>query len=728
MTELPPSEKARGRRNYSFFQAFNTFSFTLLSGDFIILYLLKLGAGGSLVGIASSFKYLSFLLMFLGRSLLRRTGTRKLMGTCWLIRYLIMSLSLLSPLLYMNGRIQEGILLTLLALLVSQVMRGIGIVGFKPVMGVITDPGNRGEFLSKLEIITYILSITIGLGSAFFLGQEAPLGRYTVFLGLGIVMGVIASITIFRFPDPPHEAALAATGVFKGMGRALKRPGFAYFMAVLFITSFSLGVSTPFLVLYAKREYLQGDAVVLFLTVAGNIGAVMMGLITRKVIDRLGAKPMFLLFNGLFALSIIPMIVSPSIPFPWLLIFLSALFFFFQMGFAGSQNASQNYFFAVTDPSEHLNLGIFFNVISGLGSAAGALAGGFILDRISSFRLYWSLALVFALLSMLLAGRLKRVGKYSVMDTLSILFSPRDMKAVSLLKQLDHSSTTRDEVKAIKALAETPSEVAVDDLLMRLKNPRYYVRSQALQSLENLPFNREIEEALISEIKNHEFTTAYIAARGLGKKGSGRVKKILRKALESKDYLLQANAALALGRLEDRTSIPMLESLVAQSSNPLVVILSASALEMMRSAESLPSLLAAFRREDPPPFLRDELVLAAAGILGLGEWFYPFYKNFLDKSATGFVNLEDWYSTSVAKRGDIPVETDRLIRQTLTMNRPQFVEAMNALLERFYHLERIERTVFLSLQEALKDPVLLKFDRLVFFFAAYGVKKAVDGA
>jgi MFS family permease len=733
MTELAPSEKRRGKRNYSIFQGINTFSFVILSGDFIILYLLKLGAENSLVGVVTSFKYLSFLFMFVGRMLIPHMGIRRLMGTFWAARYVLIIPALFSPILLAAGYPREAILLTVLAVLGSNIARGVGIVGFKPVLGAITDERERGAFISQLEIITYVCQITIGIITAFFIGKSAPLFRYVIFLGLGVAMGLGSALIVFRFPDPPEQKYLIGTGFLEGIKRAMKRKNFGFFVFILFITSFSIGFVPPFMVVYAKRVYLQSDGLILFLTVAGSAGAVGMGFLTRLVIDRLGAKPMYILFNLLFTLSIVPMIISPRFPPGMLVIFLAILFFFLQMGFSGSQNASQNYFFAVVESSEHLNLGILFNVVSGIGSAVGALSGGVLLDllgqsrgsELASFRAYWTIALVFSVLSISLMTGLKKVGPYSVRDALSIIFSPRDIKAVSILNRLEHSSTPAEELKFIKALRASPSRIALEDLLAMLKNPRFYIRSQALRTIENIPYDRRLEHTLRAEIKNHEYTTAYMAARILGKKDSPANRRTLRRALKSDDYLLQANAALALGHLKDLSARTELEHLVAESKNALVVIHAARALEMLQHSSSLFSLLAALKQKDPPPFLRDELILSAAGILGIGDWFYPFYKVFLKKAGSGFMHLEDYMSSARTQHPKDYKELRSLLLPILSTKRGDFSTRAKRILKTLGERNAIPPEVLQILLKVVTDSELMRFERLAFLIAAYLVKTTV---
>jgi hypothetical protein len=141
-------------------------------------------------------------------------------------------------------------------------------------------------------------------------------------------------------------------------------------------------------------------------------------------------------------------------------------------------------------------------------------------------------------------------------------------------------------------------------------------------------------------VETHTFTTAYVAARILGKSGKADAIPILRKALEVEDYMLQGAAMIALARIGDSDSIPLIESILMRSKNPRVKISAVYALELMQSKASLPALVSSLRRDDPPAFVSDEIILAMASIMGIMKEFYPLYSAYIDDERQGLALLE----------------------------------------------------------------------------------------
>ena len=64
--------------------------------------------------------------------------------------------------------------------------------------------------------------------------------------------------------------------------------------------------------------------------------------------------------------------------------------------------------------------------------------------------------------------RLENLGAYSIQDALSIIFSPRDLRAFGLLNKLAKSKTLSDEKEVIQALGVSRSQVSADNLLKKL--------------------------------------------------------------------------------------------------------------------------------------------------------------------------------------------------------------------------------------------------------------------
>ena len=100
---------------------------------------------------------------------------------------------------------------------------------------------------------------------------------------------------------------------------------------------------------------------------------------------------------------------------------------------------------------------------------------------------------------------------------------------------------------------------------------------------------------------------------------------------------------VALARLGDGDSRRTVENLFRNTTNPYLLIHGAAALELFGSPHSLPILLTGLQKEPIPP-VRDEVTLAAAGILDMADSFYVLYREFLVDGRHGLVLLSDYLS------------------------------------------------------------------------------------
>lgn len=748
---LTRGEKLRGRRLLTVYEWVNAISYLLLSGNLITLYALRLGASNLFIGIISAFPYLSYFFMFAGRVLVGKMGVRNLMATGWLARALFMLPLFLWPFLWGEGTPATGLLLMLLGLLFFHISRGVGVVGFNPLVGAISEGKDRGAVLSRLPIFNSLGQMTGGVLIILVLGATAPLSRYTFFIGLGVALGALASTLIRRMPQPAPREEEGKGDLLAAMRRAFRRRSFRQFILLFFVMCVAIGMSDPFRAVYAKLVYLRSDSEVILFAIVGNIGAIFMGLLSRLLMDRLGAKPLYVFFLAFLATSVIPLVITPSLSGLTLALFLSGMFFFFQIGLVGAQTGAQNYFFGIIRTADFLDLGILYNLCQGFGGAVGALLGGSLLDLLKllgvgdeghAFRIYFSVVLCALALILVLASRLKRVGRYGMREALGVIFSPRELRAAALLNKLERSRTADEEVEVIRALAESPSEIAVDNLIEKLHSPRFYVRSEALRALEFLPLSARVVRALLSEVRRREYTTAYIAARIIGRRKITQGARLLRNALGSGDYLLQANAMLALGSFRDRGSIPLIERALRQSHNPLVLTHGVTALEELGSIDSIPLLLEILADKNPPAQLRDEILLSIGGLLGMGGWLYGTYAAFLEDPAEGYQDLSDHLAAYYSQGAPLPMEEAGSLLGRLRNNEPGVGEASERALlllaTRTYlpafgasggegntasggggTARQISRALNLeNFAEAVRDPGLMKLERFRFFIAA----------
>ncbi len=720
---MTPGEMTKARKNFYFFNLFNVVSFSLLSGNIITLYALKLGAGNFLVGILSSFIFLGTLFILIGRLLVPKLGMVKLMGRFWIIRYLMMIPLLAAPLLSLIG-LQAAIPIILTASVFGfQVARGIAITSYNPIIGSLSSEKTRGSFLARVRVIEHVVILVMGIGMAFLLGGSAPLYIYSFFFLSGILTGIIGARFILQLPEPRQNPESLTEKLLKSLVKSLKEKTLRKFTINNFLITMLTAMVTPFLIVYMKTVYSQPDSSIVFFTVFGSLGAIIMALISGFLIDKLGAKPLYFTFTGVLTLILLPVAFSPVLTKPLSIWVFSALIFFFQnMGKFGIINSGQVYFLAAIKVEERLNLGIIYLLTRGLAGGIGSLLGGVILvwlqivfdnRMIDVFRVYFGSVALFFIIALFMVNKMESLGAYSIRHTMSIIFSPRDLRAIGLLNRLDKAKTLRQEKDTIRAMAESGSGLTTEEILTRLKSPRFTIRAEALNALYQLPMDKHAVQALISEVKNHAFTTAYIAADILGVKEIKQGTIVLRKQLRSRDYFLGGKCMVALAKLDDRESIPRIEKIVAKTSNSRLIIHGASAMEIYRSISSIPLLLTKLEKKTSP-FLRDEIILSIAGILSMAEWFYPIYTSFLEKSSEGIPLLID----SINKRrvkDTIRRELNDLAQNILTGERQLFEKSARSLLE---SLPAEKKYISAVITGALENERLKPLDRLYFLVGA----------
>ena len=634
----------RAQHTYYLHNALNMVSLTFLSGSIITLYALRLNAGNSLIGLFASINSSAFLFSLVGRVLVRRVGAVRLYGTCWTIRYFMMVAAVLTIIPGIINTPNLAFVLIAAGLAGFHIAKGVGIAGVRPIIGEITTDRDRGRFLSTRMLIMYSMSIIsrIFLGSA--LGRDAPLHLYPIFFIAGIGIGLVGSALLFRIPEPQRATKGFAFPLGSSLRKLMQDRGSRLLLSLVFFRIVLISMVTPFLVVYFKNIYGLPDRHIVFITVAGGLGSVAMAMISSLIIDRVGSKPLLFTFAVVTSIVLLPVAMAPSIQNPVLIwIFPMLIYFFYHLGMSGTVNSHSAYFYSSTIAVDRLNYGVIFNLARGTGGFVGALLGGFTLDllgnltsltQINVFRLY------FAVLFCLFAGftilviRLPDIGAYTIQDAMGIFFSPREMKALTLLRRLDRSRNIREEGEAIETFSRIPSVLLKEELLRKISSPSLFIRREAYRALRNHPVDRRIRKVLFTALENSEAATAALAAKAIGEHGLKPGVPLLKQALRSDDEELQGQCMLALARLVDLSSVRLIAATVEATDSPGLIITGAKALEILRAPQAVPLLLDKLRSETPS-YLRDEIILILAGVLECFDWFYPIYRSFHDDKQEG---------------------------------------------------------------------------------------------
>ena len=660
MANLLSAQKlAKARKTFNIYNFLNSFSFVFVSGSIITLFALKLGAQNSIIGLLNALAYVTFFMLPLGKRLVKRSSIIKVFGWGWVVRYIALVPILFAPLFASKGHMGLAILMLILGTAGFHIARGIALIGNNPVLGLLSTGGgdkprsDQGRYLVTISVVNSVAAILANIVLAFLLGQEASLWTYTIAIGLGIITGLISCAILFKTPEPEAFSSKEEQSLWDVTKEALVQPEFRAFIFTFMLLSFLSGMGRAFLPVYAKEVFAQGDDAIMVYSIVASLGSITMGLITRLVVDRLGSKPLFIIYSAIGFVSFLPIALIPDsatlMGAPSVIaLFLSIVHFLSSFGFAGEENAAQVYYFGLVPKEKMLDLAVIYNLAYGIGGSLGSFLGGGILEIFSNiglsnagaFRLYYaaiSIGLVVVIYSM---RNLPHMGAKSVTQSISILLSPKELRAFDLLTRLDQSASAHEEVRIIQKLSKSESNLTQKELVEYLYSPRFEVRSEALLALESIPeLDHETIAALIREVKANVYTTAYVAARILGKQRSSIAIPALIESLDGPDYMLQSMAMVALARLEAFEAIEKIERLIQSTNNPRVRISGAYALELFGRINSIPTLISCLKAEDRPANVSDELVLSISGILGIDKEFYLLYSEFIDDNSSGIAQL-----------------------------------------------------------------------------------------
>lgn len=615
----------------------------LLSGNIPTLFALNMGASGTYIGLLGALNFITYFFMPLGRRAIEGRRIVGVFGWSWMFRYWGMVPALIAPFLARAGYPGWGLALLLAGSLLFNIWRGVGLIGNNPVLGMMAGERDRGAFLSSVQIANSLTAIATSAATMAVLGIWTGRLLFGALLGAGVLTGMMASTILLGLPEPEAYRPPAGTSFMQTVREAWADPRLRRFVYVFAPLSFSAGTARTFIVTHARVLYEQSDGLVMLYYVAFNLGSVAVGYLSRKLMDRLGAKPLYVVFTTVAALAMIPAALSPRFDSDMVtMAFLVGLNFIVGLGIAGEENAGQTYFFSIVKPAQMVDLAILYYVVYGLGGALGSAAGGVFLDTLSvagvplvaSYRLLYLFVLAVTVLVVLGATRLSAPGSASVRQSLGVLFSMRDLKAIGLLERLEKSGSPADETRIIRELGTYGAAVAERELLPYLKSPRFDVRVEALRALENLDrLSGKALAAIAEEITRNPYTTAYVAARILGKRRYADALPLLRGALSADDYMLRGAAVTALAEMDDAQSLPAIEALVETTDNPRLMISAASAIEKFGQPSSVPSLVSVLKRQNPPAYSFDEIVLAISGILGGLRGFYALYSTYATNRA-----------------------------------------------------------------------------------------------
>jgi MFS family permease len=642
VTTLSPYRLGKARDLYNIFNVFNSLSWSFLVGNIITLLAMRLDASATTLGLLNALIYVAFFFLPLGKLLARRFSIIRIYSLAWLIRAVVMIPLVFVPLVVSRGRSDVAMGIIVLGVFAFNASRGIGMIGNNPVLSLLAKGPDRGSYMTQIQVINSAVGMFAGFIIAIVLGREPSLSLYSIIILFGILGGIFSGILVNRLPEPEKPAGEAPVNFFNMLKDSLAKASFRHFIIILFLVALVSAIARAFLVVYSREVFLQGDGMVSLYSVFGGLGALMVGLVIKFLVDRIGVKPIYLVCMIIGLAGMIPIVVFPKGAvenFSTVILFLTFLHFIVNFGFLGAEGIAQTYFLALVPGKYMLDMGIVYFFVFGVAGAGGSFLAGLFLDIFSffgisvfiSFKVLYALLIAIAVLILVMQKSLTALGSLPFKGAIEVMFSFRDLRAITLLDKLHKTNDGEEEEALLGALHDTPSQLSIKELLDRARSPRLSTRSESLRALESLDtLSEDAEKALINDTINNPYTTAYLSARILGNHQVSAAIPILRELAASQDYMLAGEAIIALAKLRDEAFRPEIERIILQTDNPRLKIMGVEAFGLYGSPNSLSILLDILREANPPPYLRDEVILAMAKILKVQNPFYPLLLRFLE--------------------------------------------------------------------------------------------------
>jgi MFS family permease len=637
MSTLSRPLQEQGRKNYLLFNRLNGLSFACLIENVLILYALKTGLPAYLTGILASFAFLAMPFMVFGKLLVGRLGAARTIRFSWTTRNLLMLIIALAPLAASHGapRFLIGGMIMVPSFLFFA-FRSMGMIAFNPLVGEITTRQTRGRFTSQAVLYSFISYFVAMALQIVALSLHSETITFQIIILAGCLLGLLAGYIIGQVPETETPRVSARTPVWESTKKILSQGSFRRLLGAQ-----SAGLSIcmlvmPISMIALKKGYSIPDRDALCFAMIQIAGGVATSFCNGIVADRTGPRPLLILYaSGL--LGVCGMWLAAPAVFLWPYI---AILFFIGGGCSvGIGISCSHYFLNIASDHDRVGGNLLLNAVTGLsaGIAGSVLASGALhllqsnhgQGDLSLYKSYFGFAAVLSGLLMIAIIRLKPLQEWKIKQVLGLFASARDMRALFGLYRMEEKDSLDRDRRHVNQLAEIASEMSEEAMLDFLDSPSLSLRWQALRGLQHLKtLSPEAENALVSHIEDFPQTTAYMAAEIVGEKHLLAAIPVLRQSLEFPDVFLQGKAMLALARLGDRDSFPIIRRMFLGSDNPRILIHGAMAFAQMEDLTLIGDILHQFFSVPLSTTIRHELLLVAAEIVGCNDSFYQFAKIF----------------------------------------------------------------------------------------------------
>lgn len=602
--------------------------------DLLILYGIRNGLTDPQIAVLASFMHLTMPFMVLGKQLIPRYGLSKTWGGAWFLRYLSGAVLILAPWI---GRVAPQWIVVGVVWLGAfgfSLFRSIGLTANSALTGEITTSRDRGRFISgnwmRAQTGNLLAMIVVILVMRYY----SQLWVYQILIGFGCLVGLYGATLLMKVPESVGPSISARKPVLESLRISFSK---ARYRRTLYAWSAGLSAYVlviPFSIVLIKNGYGISDANALLFSLILLIGGITAALVNSALADRVGPRPLLLIYMAGFFVVAAYWIMAPDTFHP---VPVALSFFLAGLCKTGINVGASHYLLAAVEPQDRVGISMFARMFSGAAAGlAGSVVGASILTILrgmdmTGLPLYRSYFLVIGLILIPLYAlilRLDRLKEWRVGSVLTLLFSMRDLRALYVMNRLERSRDAEDDVAYVQRLRQIASSLSESTLRGLLDSPRLAVRVHAMRALREIEFGAQTADALINEVRCGEFTSAWNAAEILGEHRVQQAVPVLREGLESADPFLVGKCMVSLVQLGDSESYERIRELFAGADNPRIIIHGANAFVAAGDPARITDLLEKIYHAELYPPVADELLSAVATLCGCEREFYRFLREY----------------------------------------------------------------------------------------------------
>lgn len=381
----PVDRYPAGALNVNGFSLFNAVGFQITLGAPIILFANSLGASATVLGIIASFTPLMTVFQLPAAQFLPVYGYKRFMLMGWGFRTIFIFVLALVPLMaFLDSPSKLAVVLT--SLFLFNLLRGIGSCAFYPWITELIPEAIRGRFLSRDQFFVQT-GCLLALGvSAYVMDGKVDPWEYSLVFGISAFGQLVSLYFLRRIPDvPAGEVSRRSSQSVPWRAIVAYKP----FLTLVWFNVLFMGIIGGlgvFTVEYLKNTAGLSASLIMVLSSAAFIAAMLSLPFTSMTIDHVGSKVILRLALGIFGFAIAGWCLVAGSVLPPSMGIVATLTFCGGLAGANFNIANIRMAMSIMPVMGRNHFFALFTVIASLGLGLSPILWGLILDAIGDYQ------------------------------------------------------------------------------------------------------------------------------------------------------------------------------------------------------------------------------------------------------------------------------------------------------------------------------------------------------